>query len=137
MFSKATEYALRATIYIAQNSSEERKVGIQAIAEAIDSPQSFTAKILQLLTRDNKIIRSVPGPHGGFYITEKAKTLPARFILKAMGEEEALEKCVLGLNQCSEKSPCPMHSRYKFIKQQLKELFESKTIQDLADELKK
>ncbi|MBN8676528.1 MAG: Rrf2 family transcriptional regulator [Chitinophagales bacterium] len=137
MFSKATEYALRATIYIAQNSSEERKVGIQAIAEAIDSPQSFTAKILQLLTRDNKIIRSVPGPHGGFYITEKAKKLPARFILKAMGEEEALEKCVLGLNQCSEKSPCPMHSRYKFIKQQLKELFESKTIQDLADELKK
>ncbi len=137
MFSKATEYALRAIIYIAQNSSEERKVGIQAIAEAIDSPQSFTAKILQLLTRDNKIIRSVPGPHGGFYITEKAKKLPARFILKAMGEEEALEKCVLGLNQCSEKSPCPMHSRYKFIKQQLKELFESKTIQDLADELKK
>ncbi len=137
MFSKATEYALRATIYIAQNSSEERKVGIQAIAEAIDSPQSFTAKILQLLTRDNRIIRSVPGPHGGFYITEKAKKLPARFILKAMGEEEALEKCVLGLNQCSEKSPCPMHSRYKFIKQQLKELFESKTIQDLADELKK
>ena len=137
MFSKATEYALRATIYIAQNSSEERKVGIQAIAEAIDSPQSFTAKILQLLTRDNRIIRSVPGPHGGFYITEKAKKLPARFILKAMGEEKKKEKCVLGLNQCSEKSPCPMHSRYKFIKQQLKELFESKTIQDLADELKK
>lgn len=48
-----------------------------------------------------------------------------------------LEKWVLGLNQCSEKSPCPMHSRYKFIKQQLKELFESKTIQDFADELKK
>jgi Rrf2 family transcriptional regulator, iron-sulfur cluster assembly transcription factor len=137
MFSKATEYALRATIYIAQNGSEERKVGIQAIAKAIDSPQSFTAKILQLLTRDNKIIRSVPGPHGGFYITEKAKKLPASFILKAMQEEEALEKCILGLNQCSDKSPCPMHSRYKFIKQQLKELFESKTIQDLADELKR
>lgn len=136
MFSKATEYALRATIYIAQNSSVERKIGIQAIAKAIDSPQSFTAKILQLLAKNNKIIRSASGPHGGFYITEKAKKLPARFILKAMGEEEALEKCVLGLNKCSEKSPCPMHTQYKFIKQRLKELFESKTIQDLADELK-
>ena len=137
MFSKATEYALRAIIYIAQNSSEDRKVGIQAIAKAIDSPQSFTAKILQLLTRNNKIIRSVPGPHGGFYITEKAKKLPARFILKVMGEEEALKKCVLGLKLCSEKNPCPMHSQYKLIKQQLKVLFDSKTIQDLADELKK
>ena len=64
MFSKATEYALRATIFIAQNSSEEKKVGIQTIAKAIDSPQSFTAKILQLLTRDNKIISSAPGRHG-------------------------------------------------------------------------
>lgn len=137
MFSKATEYALRATIYIAQNSSEEKKVGLRAIAKAIDSPQSFTAKILQLLTRDNKIVRSAPGPRGGFYITEKAKKLPARFILKAMGEEKALKKCVLGLKQCSEKSPCPMHSRYKFIKQTLKDLFESKTIQNLADELNK
>jgi DNA-binding IscR family transcriptional regulator len=31
MFSKATEYALRATIYIAQNSSEEKKIGIRAM----------------------------------------------------------------------------------------------------------
>ena len=137
MFSKTTEYALRATIYIAQNSSEEKKVGIQAIAKAIDSPKSFTAKILQLLTRDNKIISSTPGPHGGFYITEKAKKLPARSILKVMDEDEALEKCVLGLKQCSDASPCPMHPQYKLIKQQLKELFESKTIQNLADELKK
>ena len=136
MFSKATEYALRATIYIAQNSSEEKKVGIQAIAKAIDSPQSFTAKILQLLTRDNKIVSSAPGPHGGFYITEKAKKLPARSILKAMNEDETLEKCILGLKQCSEESPCPMHAQYKLIKQRLKDLFESKTIQNLADELK-
>ena len=53
MFSKSTEYALRATIYIAQKSSEENKLGIKEISEAIDSPQSFTAKILQSLTREN------------------------------------------------------------------------------------
>ena len=137
MFSKATEYALRATIYIAQNSSEENKIGIRAIAKAIDSPQSFTAKIMQLLTRDNKIVSSSPGPNGGFYITDKAKKLPARSILKAMDEDGTLEKCVLGLKQCSEVSPCPMHPQYKLIKQRLKDLFESKTIQNLADELKK
>ena len=28
MFSKATEYALRATIFIAQKSSEEKKLGL-------------------------------------------------------------------------------------------------------------
>lgn len=132
MFSKATEYALRATIYIAQKSSEEVNLGIEAISKAIDSPQPFTAKILQILTKDNKIISSVRGPNGGFYMTEKAKKLPVRSILEAMGEDKILEKCILGLNQCSEVQPCPMHAQYKSIKQQLIILFETKTIQQLA-----
>jgi Rrf2 family transcriptional regulator, iron-sulfur cluster assembly transcription factor len=137
MFSKSAEYALRATIYIAQKSSEENKLGMAEISKAIGSPRPFTAKILQQLTKDNKIVSSVRGVNGGFYITEKAKKLPARAILDAMGEKQVLEKCVLGLAQCTETKPCPMHSEYKFIKHQLIELFEKKTIQHLAEEISK
>ena len=136
MFSKATEYALRATIFLAQKSSEENKLGIAEISLAIDSPKSFTAKILQLLTKDNKVVSSVRGPNGGFFLSEKAKNLPARSILLAMGEEDMLEKCVMGLKLCSENEPCPMHAQYKLIKKQLIELFTSKTIQQLAAEIK-
>lgn len=136
MFSKATEYALRATIYIAKMATEEKKLGIVEISTAIDSPQSFTAKILQSLTKDNKIVMSVRGPNGGFYLTEKSKKLPVRSILEAMDEDEVLEKCVLGLNKCSETKPCPMHAQYKSIKQQLIRLFETKTIQQLANDIK-
>jgi Rrf2 family protein len=136
MFSKATEYALRATIFIAQKGTEEKKLSIDEIATAIDSPKSFTAKILQALTRDNHIISSVRGPNGGFYLTEKSKQLPVRIILQAMGDEEVLEKCVLGLKQCSEQQPCPMHQQYKSIRRQLKELFVTKTIQQFASEIK-
>ena len=136
MFSKATEYALRATIYIAKKSKEEKKLGIEEISRAIDSPQSFTAKILQALTKDNKVVSSVRGPNGGFFITEKTKKLPVRSILQAMGEDEVLEKCVLGLKMCSEIQPCPMHAQYKSIKQQLIKLFVTKTIQQLAADIK-
>lgn len=136
MFSKSTEYALRATIYIAQQSTKENKIGIAEVAHAIDSPKSFTAKILQLLTKDNKIICSISGPHGGFYMTEKAKKLPVRSILDAMGEDAVLDKCVIGLAECSEKAPCPMHSRYRVIKKQLIELFETETIGKLAYDTK-
>jgi Rrf2 family iron-sulfur cluster assembly transcriptional regulator len=135
MFSKATEYALRATIYIAQKSTEEKKLGIEEISIAIDSPQSFTAKILQSLTRE-KIVSSARGPNGGFFISEKAKKLPARSILKAMGDDDVLEKCVLGLKLCSEIQPCPMHSQYKTIKKQLIKLFVTKTIKQLAADIK-
>jgi Rrf2 family protein len=137
MFSKATEYALRATIYISQKGSKEKMLGLAEIAKAIDSPQSFTAKILQSLTRDNKIICSARGPNGGFYITEEAKKMPVRFVLAAMKEDKVLEKCIIGLAQCSEKEPCPMHAKYKLIKGQLIQMFDSMTIQNLADEMKK
>lgn len=136
MFSKATEYALRATIFLAQKSSDDNKLGIEAIAKAIDSPKSFTAKILQLLTKDNKVVSSVRGPNGGFFLTANAKNLPARSVLEAMGEDAILEKCVMGLKLCSENQPCPMHAQYKIIKKQLNSLFTTKTIQQLANEIK-
>mgnify|MGYP000846842298 FL=1 len=135
MFSKSTEYALRAVIYIARESTKDSKLGIAEISASIDSPRSFTAKILQLLTADNKIISSVRGPNGGFYIAEKAKKLPVRSILKAMGEDEILGQCVLGLKKCSDVKPCPMHMQYKVIKEQLINLFENKTIGELAGEM--
>src|SRR4051812_42766020 len=118
MFSKTCEYALRATIYIAQKSSEEKKLGIAEITHAIDSPKHFTAKILQLLTKGN-IISSIKGPNGGFYITAKARQLPVKAVLVALGEYIILEKCVLGLKECSETKPCPLHAQYKLIKPQL------------------
>ena len=134
MFSKTCEYALRATIYIAQKSSGDKKIGIAEIAKAIDSPRHFTAKILQYLTGYN-VISSIKGPNGGFFITDKQKQLSVRTVLEALDEDSVLQKCVLGLNECSENKPCPMHAQYKIIKQQLVQLFESKTIRDLATDI--
>jgi Rrf2 family protein len=137
MFSKATEYALRAVIYIARKSSEDNKLTLAEIAEGINSPRSFTAKTLQILTTGNGIVSSTTGPRGGFFMSEKARRLPVRVILEAMEEDQVLEKCVLGLNQCSDASPCPMHAEYKSIKSQLKLMFGATTIQDLADQLER
>ena len=58
-------------------------------------------------------------------------------MLVALDEYVVLEKCVLGLRECSEVKPCPMHAQYKFIKPQLQRLFESRTIQSLADDIDK
>ena len=70
-------------------------------------------------------------------MTEKAKDLPVRSVLEAMGEDEILNKCVLGLRLCSDVKPCPMHLQYKQIKQELIKLFASRTIGDLANDIEK
>lgn len=135
MFSKSTEYALRAIIYLAQKSSVEKKIGITELAEAIDSPKSFTAKILQTLTRENKFISSVTGPSGGFFLSEQAKKKSMLHVLNLLEDEGVISGCVLGLKESSEKNPCPMHSQYKLIKPQLLAMFDHKTIAELADEM--
>ncbi len=134
MLSKTAEYALRAVIYIAQKGTEDSKLGIREIAEGIDSPPSFTAKILQSLTRNNKVVSSVRGPNGGFYLSDKARKLPVRAVLEAVNEEGLFSACLLGLKECSEARPCPMHQQFAPIRKQLKQVFDNTTIQQLVNE---
>ena len=48
MFSKACEYGIKAAIFIATKSYEDKRVSPKEIAEKINSPQAFTAKIYNL-----------------------------------------------------------------------------------------
>ena len=75
MFSKACEYAIKATIYIAQQSHQERRVNVKEVSKAVDAPEAFTAKILQQLCREN-ILESNRGKQGGFiFQIEKQKQI--------------------------------------------------------------
>lgn len=135
MFTKSTEYALRASIYIAQASSLEHKLSIQEIADQINAPRHFTAKILQKLSGTSQaIILSRPGPSGGFYMTEEAKNEVIYRIIEDMGEKQVIEDCVLGFESCNDDRPCALHKDYKPIKSKLLHLFKTKTILELAQE---
>ncbi|HEY0899392.1 MAG TPA: Rrf2 family transcriptional regulator [Sphingobacteriaceae bacterium] len=134
MFSKACEYAIRATIYLAQQHAAGNRLSVGEIAGNIDAPPSFTAKILQQLNRGG-IISSFKGPTGGFFLEPDQMGLSVWDILKAMGEEERITRCVMGLNQCSDSEPCPMHDQYKALKQNLTGLFRCNSISELAKDL--
>ncbi|GAB1445178.1 Rrf2 family transcriptional regulator [Flammeovirgaceae bacterium] len=134
MFSKACEYAIRASLYISSKSIDGSKLSIKEIATEIDSPEPFTAKILQTLSRE-KIISSIKGPNGGFYLDPKAKPIPLNTIVKAMDGEDVLHTCSLGLKVCSDASPCPIHNDIKRYKDRLRKTMKEKTIQGLTKEL--
>ena len=136
MFSKACEYAIRATVYLAQKTSDEERLGVEAIAEGIDAPKAFVAKILQQLNKAS-VIRSIKGPSGGFFLTESLKNQPVGNVLVAFAEDERLTNCVMGLHLCNDKKPCPLHLQYKDIKHQLVQLFKEKKIRELADNMKR
>ena len=135
MFSKACEYGIRATVYIASEANEYHKVGIQQICDHIEAPLHFTAKILQTLSRRH-IISSQKGLNGGFYLDDHQKRKPIKHIVEAIDGNEVFTGCGLGLKQCSETKPCPIHNQFKAIRNELNKMMDATTIEILADKLK-
>ena len=135
MFSKSCEYGLRAIIYIAQQTALDNKVSLARISDAVNSPQAFTAKVLQQLTR-NKIVKSIKGPYGGFMIEiDKMETIKLSNVVNLFDGEAIYTGCGLGLNKCNEDSPCPLHFKFVEIRNQLKLMLETTTLSMLVDEM--
>jgi Rrf2 family iron-sulfur cluster assembly transcriptional regulator len=132
MFSKTCEYGIRATIFIASESCQNRRVGLKDIAKKIDSPEAFTAKILQILSKDN-IINSIKGVGGGFDIPrESMKNIKLAQIVNALEGDRVFTGCGLGLAHCTEEHPCPMHEKFKSIRTELAFMLENTNLEDLA-----
>lgn len=135
MFSKACQYGIKAMIFIGQESAKGNKVGVNEIADAIDSPKAFTSKVLQTLTK-HSVLTSIKGPYGGFLISEKAaSTTSLSEIVKILDGDQVYTACLLGLDKCNPDNPCPMHERFVEVKDKLKEKLESTTIEILINEL--
>lgn len=135
MFSKSCEYGIRASIYVAKQSIKERKVGQKEIAKAIDSPEAFTAKILQKLTKTN-VIRSAKGPNGGFFVmVDDLDRIKLWNIVFAIDGNSLLEDCSLGLQKCNAEKPCPLHNKFVKIRAEIKEALEKTTLRSLAEEV--
>mgnify|MGYP003406540520 FL=1 len=136
MFSKACEYGIKAIIYIATQSLEGKRVKIVDVVENSGSPAAFTGKVLGSLPTHN-IGHSLTGPHGGFYIDPgRMKRIRASDIVFAIDGDTVYNGCALGLTECSNTQPCPMHDKFVKVRNELKKMLETTTVHDLAIGLK-
>lgn len=121
-------------IFLAQKSKDEMRVGLKEIAKGTDAPEHFIAKIMQDLSR-KKLVHSVKGPNGGFYMDSRDLTNSIADIVKAIDGDNLYKDCVLGLKACSEKNPCPVHFEFKEIKKNLIKMIENNTIAGFNEKL--
>lgn len=137
MFSKACEYGIKASVYIIDCSLKNEKVSMKDVAKAIDSPEAYTSKILQQLSRNN-IIQSEKGPTGGFSVEkDKIEQLNLSMIVAAIDGDAIYKGCGLGFHQCNESKPCIIHHQYKSIRDDLKTMLEKTLLVDLSEDIEK
>ena len=134
MISNKCKYALRAILFLAVESNETKKIRISELAEELKMPTPYLGNILQELV-PKSIISSIKGPRAGFYITEKNQQAPLIKIIEAIDGLAYFEKCGLGLEDCSDSHPCPIHEDFKKSRDHLKTVFTNKTIRELASEI--
>lgn len=134
MFKKETEYALRALVYIQLQNSRERRPGIAEIASEIETPQSFTAKILQRMVKQG-FVESLKGINGGFFFNNAKEDLPLKRVIVSIEGDSLFSGCGFGLIQCDENNPCPLHFSYAPIRDAIDKLVKEETIQSLAGKL--
>lgn len=135
MFSKSCKYAIRAVLYLAVHSNEEKKLGVKEIAEELDVPKHFLAKLLQQLSRHG-LISSTKGPSGGFYMSEEDLHKPLRLVVESIDGPDVFSSCILGLPVCSSENPCPLHTTAYAYRQGLLELLGKQDIEKLAEQVK-
>lgn len=131
MFSKTCEYGIKAMVYLWQRDYNHSSwAGLEEISTAIDTPKSFTAKVLQSLARSN-LCRSIRGRNGGF-AKVKNKKITLADIVVAIDGERVMKGCILGFQECSEDKPCVLHQRFSSVRDYLNGTLISTDIDDIA-----
>jgi Rrf2 family protein len=130
VFSKSTEYALRAMVRLALQPPG-KLTGAREIAEAENIPMPFLWKILQMLAR-RRLIRSFKGLRGGYELAHPAEKIRIGDVVLSTDGEQTTDNCVLGLPHCSDENPCPLHPMWKDIKARMAAMIEQTTLADLA-----
>jgi len=130
LYSGSCEYAIRALTFLAQRPTGKLTL-LGDIAEAEGIPRAFLAKVLQDLVREG-LLRSARGPTGGYALGDSPERITLYDIRRAVDGAEDVERCAVGLDPCSDDTPCPLHDTYKPLRAAIESYLQETTIADLA-----
>ncbi|EMR02389.1 RrF2 family transcriptional regulator [Cesiribacter andamanensis] len=130
MLSYTCKTAIKAVIYLATTPETGLKKSIGDIADHIGASGHTVSKMLQTLVKRG-VINSTKGPSGGFYMSREQTLQPIMHIVDAIDGMGLFKECGLGLSQCSETHPCPIHEQYKKPRELLEKLFRENRVEDL------
>jgi Rrf2 family protein len=132
MLSLTAEYALRAVLYIA-DQSQNGAVRVEPMADAMALPRNYLAKTLNLLAKRG-ILSSQRGPSGGFRLARPPESMTIASVVEGFDPEPTRRGCLLGRPRCNEDMPCPAHWRWKSLAVGINTFFRETTVADLLNE---
>lgn len=135
MLSSASKYAIRSVLYMAGKRADNKKFGAAEVAKELELSTHFVAKLLQQLARTG-VISSLKGPHGGYFLSEDNLQQKLCDVIAVFESESVFEGCFLGLPECGNDHPCPVHEVFSEFRENILYKFKQQTISELAKEVR-
>jgi Rrf2 family iron-sulfur cluster assembly transcriptional regulator len=134
VYSPTCQYALRALIHITRQGGGG-PVLARDIAAAENIPRQFLSKILHDL-RLKGLVQSQRGPGGGFYLARPAKDILVSDVVVAVdGVQNLAQRCILGLDTCTDEEPCALHDAWKLFRERYERTIAASSLQEMASTL--
>lgn len=130
ILSRTSQYAVQALIYMATQPSGSPILN-KDIAAKLNVPAPYLAKILQNLAKGN-LLYSFRGRLGGFCLKEDGLETTLMDVLLLTEGPSFTQSCLLGLKKCSDETACPVHFRWKPVKEKIIGLLKETTLDKLA-----
>jgi Rrf2 family transcriptional regulator, iron-sulfur cluster assembly transcription factor len=99
-----SDYAIRCLLFLVEHRG--RLATKTEIANAVEAPDLFVAKILQRLVKANVLV-SVRGIHGGFSLAREPSAISLLDVIGASQASLAFRPCVLNPKACPLQECCP------------------------------
>ncbi len=132
MISKTNQYAIRAVLYVAQNQTDG-PVRAAQVAQALDLPANYLAKILHSLARAGVLV-SERGPRGGFILGRPPEEVSLADVIEPFDPVTKQRGCLMGREECSDESPCQLHDSWKGVSDPMIDFFCETVVADLLEE---
>lgn len=130
LYSNPCEYAIRAMTELA-GSPAEKWVSVADIVDETDLPKAYLGKILKDLVGQGLLL-SVRGPGGGYRLARDAAEISLLDVKHAIDGERDLTRCAVGLDPCSDETPCPLHEEFKGLRETIRDYLATTTLSAVA-----
>ena len=129
LVTRETDYAIRCVLYLARDFDQISSVG--EIAQRMNIPKSFLAKILQRLVREG-IVESIRGMKGGFRLLRRPDDITLLEVFTAMQGVAPVNTCAIDKRRCRMSAACAVHSIWAEIRSDVERRLSAQKISSLA-----
>jgi Rrf2 family transcriptional regulator, iron-sulfur cluster assembly transcription factor len=129
-FSNSTGYAIRALACLCEKGCSSRL--IREIAECSGVPAPYLAKLVRKLAEAG-IVQSKRGYKGGVQLARLPEEITLLELARAIDGPQDFDRCLLGLEACSDARACPAHAFWKKTREDIRNTLRRTTLAEVIE----